>query len=97
MILLHLIGRQCQGGKNTAQEQPGSVRPADQIAVLALPTQPGGLGNGFFHHGGGIHEDLQFAAAIGLQPACQGLQALFDYNVVILPDLERIAIGQLSG
>jgi hypothetical protein len=47
-------------GIDRAEKEPRSVAAADEIGVLALPPDPGGSAQRFFHDRGGIDEDFDF-------------------------------------
>ena len=81
-----LLGRVCGylgGGEDRAQEQPGAVFAADQIAVLALPADAGGLGERFFHHRRGVDEDLHVAAGARHDAAGHLLEAALHHVVIV--------------
>ncbi len=56
------VGRELERGVDLAQEEPGAVAAGDQVGVLALPAEAGGLGERLFHDRGGIDEDFDVAA-----------------------------------
>ena len=69
-----------------AEEKPAAVAPADQIGVLALPTDSGGLAKRLLHHRRGIDEDLELARGFAFdQPARERLERLLDHIVIVAP------------
>src|SRR3546814_10221518 len=72
MVILRRVGDQRDLAVDRAQEQPASMRPADEVAVLPLPAEARGLRQRLFHHRGGIDEDLERAGMLLHQPAGEG-------------------------
>ena len=58
---------------------------AYDIAMFALPADPGGGGERLFHHGRSIDKDLEIAAALANHPACERFQRLFDDIMIVGP------------
>src|SRR5882724_13417870 len=54
MIGLGLVARQVERGVDRAEKQPGAEPARDQVGVLALPAEAGGLRQRLFHYGRGI-------------------------------------------
>ena len=91
MVDLGGVGLQRHVGQDRTQEQPGAVHARDEVGVLALPAEAGGLGERLFRDRGGIDEDLYADRAspalfAGVdQPAGEGLERLLDGVVVVCP------------
>ena len=83
MISLGFVGRQLGAREDRAEKQPGAEFARDQIGVLALPADPGGLGERLFHHRGGIDEDFDLQAGLATEPAGEGLELAFDDAVIV--------------
>jgi len=75
---------QFQCGIDSAEEQPAAVIAADDIGMLALPAQTGGLRQRLFHHRRGVDKDLYLALRLGNQPAGGALQRALDHIMIIL-------------
>ena len=69
MIALRLVDHKIGGGEHRAEKQPGAMRAADEIGVLALPAEPGRCRQRLFHHRRGIDEDLDVLASSAPQSA----------------------------
>ena len=76
-------GSSSGGGEDAAEEQPRAELPADQIGVLALPAEPGGLGERLFHDRRGVDEHFDVAAAPGGDLAGQFLELALDDVVIV--------------
>jgi hypothetical protein len=76
------------------------VAAADHVGVLALPAQPGGLAQRFFHDRGGIDEDFDLRLRfLRHDPAGQRLERAFDEVVIIDPlriDRNPRAVGHIG-
>ena len=77
--------------------------PADNIAVLALPSKPSGLRQGFLHHGRGVDENLDADICFMRQPSRQPLKRAL-YNIMIIAPLgidrnagARVLVGKDHG
>ncbi len=104
------VGRQLQVGQHRAQEQPRAVLAGDEVGVLSLPAETGGLGQGFLHQGSGVHEHLHLAAQPGRHPAGKLLQPSLDQLVIVVAlgvdrdraailareDLQRVLVGTIA-
>ena len=77
------VGRELERGVERAEEEPASVRAADEIGVLALPAETGGFGERLFHDRGGIDEHLELAAGKLDQPPGERLQRLLDEVMIV--------------
>jgi len=53
-----LIARQFQRGEDRSEEQPRAIMARDEIGVLALPAEPGGLRQRLLHHRRGATNTL---------------------------------------
>jgi len=82
---LRRIGRDVRCRQDDAQKQPVAVVAAEQVGVLALPAQPGPLGQRFLHQGGGVDEHLNLGAQQGRDLARQGLQPPLDDLMIVVP------------
>ncbi len=78
------IGFDLERGEDRSQEQPGAEFAANEIGVFALPANAGGLCDGFFHHGGGIHEEFDFGLVAVGNVAGETPQLFFDDIVVVV-------------
>src|SRR6185437_15398336 len=90
------VGCDVERGVDLAEEQPGAVRARDEVGVLALPAQPGALGEGLFHHRRGVHEHLYlFTAARGDELGEVLQHSLYDVVVIAVAgiDGDGAAIG----
>ena len=99
VIGLRGIGLELEAQIDLAEEQPGAELPRDQIGVLALPAEPGALGERLFHDRRGIDKELQRARPALLDPMRERLQAALQGVVIIAPariDRNDAAIGSLS-
>ena len=77
-------------GEDLAEEQPGAEAARDQVAVLALPADPGALGERLLEHRRGVDEHLDLGAERGVQPGRQLLETPFDQVVVVaMPGVDR--------
>ena len=80
------IRREIERGVDRPEEQPTAMVAADEVGVLALPSEPRGFGQRFLHHRRRIHEHLELAAGrFGDHPPCECLQCPFDEVVIIAP------------
>src|SRR3546814_20578206 len=85
-ILMRLIGCKLERGVDRAEEQPATMLAADQIGMLALPTDPRRLAQRFLHDRRGIDEQLELGCRLGFnQPACQRFELLFQRIVIVAP------------
>jgi hypothetical protein len=61
--MLAMVGRrvrlQLEAGQNDSEEQPAAMLAADEVGMLALPADPGGLGEGLLHPRRGVDEHLE--------------------------------------
>ena len=83
MVGLRPVGCQLGGGEDGAEEEPGAKLAADQIGVLALPAEAGGLGERLLHDRGGVDEHLDADAGARRQAAGDRLEATF-HDIVIV-------------
>ena len=84
MVALRGVGRQLERGEDGAEKQPRAHVARDQIRVLALPADAGGLGERLLHHRGGIDEDFDIAAGFFDEPASEAFQPRPDHVVIIV-------------
>jgi hypothetical protein len=77
-------------GEDRAEEQPRTVRAADQVGVLALPAEPGRLGQRLFHHRSRIDEHLHVAA--GARNDLAG-----DFLEPALHDVVIVSVARIDG
>ena len=61
MVGLGRVGGSSGVGEDRAEEEPGAEVAADEVGVLALPAEPGGLGERLLHHRRGVDEHLHVA------------------------------------
>ena len=85
MVGFGRVRRQRHGREERAEEEPGAELAADEIGVLALPAEPGRLGQRLLHHRRGVDEDLERLAGRPVQPAPQRLQPLLENVVIVVP------------
>ena len=79
-----LIGWKADGGEQVAQQQPGAMACADQIAVFADPAQTSLFSPGLVHQRRAIDAGAPAAAWLLLvEPAAQSPQPLIHHPVVI--------------
>ena len=62
MVGLGCIRRQGRAGEDRAEKEPGAEIAADEVCVLALPTEAGLLGERLFHQRGSVDEDFHIRA-----------------------------------
>ena len=83
MVALRRVGRKIEVAEDGTEEQPRPEAPRHQVGVLALPAEPGALGQRLFHHRRGVDEDLDRGAMALLQPGGQPLQPRLDHVVIV--------------
>ena len=83
MIGLRRIGRQREVGEDLAEEQPGAEAARYQVGVLALPADPGLLGQRLLQDRRRVDEHLDRGAEPAVHPAGQLLETALDQVVVI--------------
>jgi len=83
MVGFGRIERQIGRGVDSAQEEPRAMLARDEHAVLALPAESGRLRQRFFHHRGGIDEDLHVGSGTGREQPCHALELALDDVVII--------------
>src|SRR6516225_11384644 len=75
MVGLRTIRLESQAQINLPEEQPGAEIARHQIGVLALPAEPGALGERLFHDRRGVDDKLQPARPARLDPVRERLEA----------------------
>src|SRR5690606_27834423 len=66
MLDFGVVKGEAGGGQQAAEKEPGAMRAADEVGVLALPAEPSRCRQRLFHHRGGVHEHLDvYACARG--------------------------------
>ena len=61
MVRLRRVGRELRRREDRAEEEPRAEFAADEVGVLALPAEPGRLGERLLHHRRGVDEHLHVA------------------------------------
>ena len=77
------IGLELEAQIDLAEKQPGAELSRDQIGVLALPAQPGALGERLFHDRRRIDKQFERARPALVDPMRERLQPAFQNLVVI--------------
>ena len=77
------IGFQIEAQIDLAEKQPGAEITRHQVGVLALPAEPGLLGERLLHHRSGVDKELQRTRPMLLNPARERFQAPLQGIVVI--------------
>src|SRR6516164_5057042 len=85
MVGLRTIRLESQAQINLPEEQPGAEIARHQIGVLALPAEPGALGEWLLHHRGGVDKELEPARPAFLDPVRECAEAALQGVVVIAP------------
>src|SRR3569833_2175312 len=78
-----LVRRQFEAGKDHAKEQPTAMLAADDVGVLALPAEAGGLSKRLFENRRGVDEHLEVAARLRREPAAERFQRLLGRHVIV--------------
>src|SRR6516164_9011160 len=85
MVGLRIIRLESQAQINLPEEQPGAEIARYQIGVLALPAEPGVLGERLLHHRGRVDEELEPTRPALLDPVRECLKAALQGVVVVAP------------
>ena len=83
MLLGRSVGLELERGHDDPEEQPVAMGPRQQIAVLALPADPGRRGERLLHHRRGVDKHFQLARRSIDDESRQRLQALLDRLVIV--------------
>ncbi len=83
VVALGRVRPQVEIGEQRAEEKPGAEIAADEIGVLALPTEARGLRQRLLHHRRGVDEHFDLAAGCSRQPRSQLLEPAFQHVVIV--------------
>src|SRR5438445_12305910 len=83
MVGLGSIGFEFEAQINLAEKQPGAEIARHQIGVLALPAEPGALGERLFHYRGGVDKQFESTRPARLDPMRERFEAALQGVVIV--------------
>ena len=85
MVGLRRVGFQSQAQIDLAEKQPGAEIARHQIGVLALPAEPGALGERLLHDRSGVDKELKPAGPARFDPMRERFQTALQGVVIVAP------------
>src|ERR1700730_1153227 len=83
MVRFSWIGIELEAQIDLAEKEPGAELPGNQVGVLALPAQPGALGERLLHNWSGVDKKLQRSGPMLLDPMRERLKAALQGVMII--------------